>query len=106
MMSQGKIDDPAISRKVSEKLSSSGIRAPCHVTVTSNKAVLKENNMLAVMPNRREELAAMVLELQSNRAVLYGLTKTMDKLPEDCASVVSAEISGSCLAIFCLPSMR
>ena len=30
--------------------------------------------MLAVTPNRREELAAMVLELQINRAALYGLT--------------------------------
>ena len=30
--------------------------------------------MLAVMPHRRDELAAMVLELQMNRAVLYGLT--------------------------------
>jgi hypothetical protein len=29
--------------------------------------------MLAAMPNRREELAAMILELQINRAVLYGL---------------------------------
>jgi hypothetical protein len=29
--------------------------------------------MLAVTPNRREGLAAMVLELQMNRAVLYGL---------------------------------
>src|SRR5271165_225012 len=30
--------------------------------------------MLVVTPPRREELAAMVLELQSNRTVLYGLT--------------------------------
>jgi len=30
--------------------------------------------MLALMPNHREELAAMVLELQSNQAVLDGLT--------------------------------
>lgn len=30
--------------------------------------------MLALMPNHREELAAMVVELQSNRAVLDGLT--------------------------------
>jgi len=30
--------------------------------------------MLAATPNRREQLAAMVLELQSNRAVLYGLS--------------------------------
>ncbi len=30
--------------------------------------------MLALMPNHREELAAMVQELQSNRAVLDGLT--------------------------------
>ena len=30
--------------------------------------------MPALMPNHREELAAMALELQSNRAVLEGLT--------------------------------
>jgi hypothetical protein len=34
---------------------------------------LKENPMLAVTANRREELAAMVLELQANRTVLNGL---------------------------------
>jgi osmotically-inducible protein OsmY len=37
MMLQGKIDDSTISRKVTEKLSSSGIRAPCRVTVASSK---------------------------------------------------------------------
>ena len=31
------IRDPVISQKVSEKLSSLGVRAPCHVTVVSNK---------------------------------------------------------------------
>jgi hypothetical protein len=30
--------------------------------------------MLVATPNRREELAAIMLELQSNRTVLYGLT--------------------------------
>jgi hypothetical protein len=30
--------------------------------------------MLALSPTRRKELAAMILELQINRAVLYGLT--------------------------------
>jgi len=30
------IRDPAISQKVSERLSSLGVRAPCHVTVVSN----------------------------------------------------------------------
>jgi len=34
---QEKIDDPTIARKVTEKLSSSGIRAPCRVTVASSK---------------------------------------------------------------------
>jgi hypothetical protein len=33
-----------------------------------------ENNMLAITAKYREILAAMVLELQSNRAVLFGLT--------------------------------
>ena len=32
-----KISDPMISQKVQEKLSSLGIRAPCRVTVASNK---------------------------------------------------------------------
>jgi osmotically-inducible protein OsmY len=31
------IRDPTISQKVNEKLSSLGVRAPCHVTVVSNK---------------------------------------------------------------------
>lgn len=37
MKYQAKIQDPMISQKASEKLSSLGVRAPCHVTVVSNK---------------------------------------------------------------------
>jgi len=31
------VKDPVISQKVSQKLSSMGVRAPCHVTVVSNQ---------------------------------------------------------------------
>jgi len=37
MVFQVNIKDPVISQRVNEKLSSMGIRAPCHVTVASNK---------------------------------------------------------------------
>ena len=37
MKYQASIRDPMISQKVSEKLSSLGVRAPCRVTVASNK---------------------------------------------------------------------
>ena len=36
MKYQGKTQDPVVSRKVSEKLSSLGVRAPCRVTVVSD----------------------------------------------------------------------
>ena len=35
---------------------------------------IKENNMFAVTPDRRQQLAAMVRELQTSRTVLHGLT--------------------------------
>ena len=37
MKYQVKVQDPVISQKVSSKLSSLGVRAPCHVTVVSNR---------------------------------------------------------------------
>ena len=37
MKYQASVRDPTISQKVSEKLSSLGVRAPCRVTVASNK---------------------------------------------------------------------
>jgi osmotically-inducible protein OsmY len=37
MKHQANIQDPVISQKVNEKLSSMGMRAPCHVTVASHK---------------------------------------------------------------------
>ncbi len=37
MKNQVKIQDPMISQKVHEALSSLGVRAPCRVTVMSNK---------------------------------------------------------------------
>jgi osmotically-inducible protein OsmY len=37
MKDQAKISDPMISQKVQERLSNMGIRAPCRVTVASNK---------------------------------------------------------------------
>ncbi len=40
MKYQEKISDPMISQKVQEKLSNMGIRAPCRVTVASNKGMV------------------------------------------------------------------
>jgi osmotically-inducible protein OsmY len=37
MNNQTKTKDPVILQKVSNKLASLGVRAPCHVTVVSNK---------------------------------------------------------------------
>jgi osmotically-inducible protein OsmY len=37
MKYEAKIQDPAISQKVHERLSSLGVRAPCRVTVMCNK---------------------------------------------------------------------
>jgi osmotically-inducible protein OsmY len=36
-MYQVKIQDPMVSQRVSERLASLGVRAPCRVTVVSNK---------------------------------------------------------------------
>ncbi len=37
MKNQAKTPDPIITQKVTERLSSLGVRAPCRVTVASNK---------------------------------------------------------------------
>jgi osmotically-inducible protein OsmY len=37
MIHQEKVKDTVISQKAKEKLSGSGIRAPCHVTIVSNQ---------------------------------------------------------------------
>jgi osmotically-inducible protein OsmY len=37
MKNQAKVQDPAISQRVNERLSSLGVRSPCRVTVACNK---------------------------------------------------------------------
>ena len=59
MLSQGKIDDPAISRKVTEKLTSSGIRAPCRVAVASNKGNVTLSGSIQYEHQRHSALRAV-----------------------------------------------
>jgi len=59
MMSQGKIDDPTISRKVTEKLSGAGIRAPCRVTVASSKGSITLSGSIQFEHQRHAALRAV-----------------------------------------------
>ena len=56
MKYQESIRDPVISQKVSEKLSSLGVRAPCRVMVVSNKGrchALGDNSVRTPTADRR-----------------------------------------------------
>ncbi len=80
MMPQGKIDDPAISRKVTEKLSSSGIRAPCRVTVASSKGNIALAGSLQY-EHQRDAAMCAVKSVMGVRRIVDQMKVTPKKPP-------------------------
>jgi osmotically-inducible protein OsmY len=76
MMSQAKVPDTVISQKAREKLSSLGVRAPCRVTVLSNKGSVTLSGMIQYEHQRHSAVRAV-------RAVqgVLGVVDQMKLLP-------------------------
>lgn len=58
MNDQVKIKDPVISQRVSDKLVSLGVRAPCHVTVASNRGNVTLSGMIQYEHQRHTAVGA------------------------------------------------
>ena len=68
MKYHAKIQDPTISQRVSETLSSLGIRAPCRVTVVSNKGNVTLSGTIQYEHQRH-------MALRASKAVVRGTAR-------------------------------
>ncbi len=72
MQYHAKIQDPTISQRVSETLSSLGMRAPCRVTVVSNKGNVTLSGTIQYEHQRH-------MALRASKAVV-GVQRVVDQM--------------------------